>query len=272
MTNHILFKFSLILSYFLIFQSNIHAQVGINTTNPASGALLDVSSSDKGFLMTRVELTGTDDVGTITPAATTGLLVYNTVTAGPLATQVTPGFYYWSGVQWRRLYNQGYTLKYEQSAEARANTSSAVYTNLPGLDTGTFTVPFSGTYQIIVHGFYAAGNLISNSYDGAAQGSINLAMIENGGALTTLKEAYVTTTSKSVNGIIVNNLAQSVTILVNIDLDVTKTYRFQVRGREWKANNLQLGYFGKNTNGYTGANSVNDAQRGTMSLSLIKQF
>ncbi|OAB79684.1 hypothetical protein [Cochleicola gelatinilyticus] len=260
------------LCLFIFFLYGSHAQVGINTTTPADGALLDVSSSNKGFLMPRVELTGTNDVTTITPSATTGLLVYNTVTAGPLATQVTPGFYYWSGVQWRRLYNQGYTLKYDQTSEARASALSTVYTNLPGLNTGTITVPFSGTYQIIIHGFYAAGNLISNSYDGAAQGSISLAVSENGGALSTLKEAYVTTTSKSVNGTVVNNLAQSVTILVNIDLDVTKTYRFQVRGREWKTNNVSRGYYGKNTSSYSGASSVNDAQRGTMSISLIKQF
>ena len=71
-------------------------QVGINTVSPGSGAMLDVTSTDKGILLPRVALSATDNSSPITPAPTTSLLVYNTATAGSGATAVTPGFYFWS--------------------------------------------------------------------------------------------------------------------------------------------------------------------------------
>ncbi|MDP0971313.1 hypothetical protein Q6294_30695, partial [Klebsiella pneumoniae] len=85
--------------------------------------------------------------------------------------EVTPGFYYWSGTQWRRLFTQGYTLKYDQTAQVAAAPGGV---DLPGLNTGSITVPFSGTYQILVNAYYAVGNRGGSSSDGAAQGSIGL--------------------------------------------------------------------------------------------------
>ncbi len=267
MTTKTTFKVLLVLSIFLIFTNNSISQVGINTTSPVDGALLDISSSDKGFLMTRLSLTGTDDVTTITPAATTGLIVYNTATAGPFATQVTPGFYYWSGTKWRRLFTEGYTLKYDQTTQVAAASGGV---DLPGLDTGSITVPFSGTYQILVNAYYAVGNRGGSSTDGAAQGSIGLVMRTGGGAFVTLKEAYITSSSKLIAGGTVNNLAQNVTILYNVDLIAGTSYTFKVQGWEWLVNNASSGHFGKDTSGYSGS-TTNNAQRGSMSISLIKQ-
>jgi hypothetical protein len=81
----------------------LNAQVGIGTTNPASGSMLDIESTDKGILIPRVTLTGTNDITTVTPAASYGLLVFNTANAGAGATAVTEGFYYWNGTQWVRI-------------------------------------------------------------------------------------------------------------------------------------------------------------------------
>ena len=72
------------------------AQVSVTTSSPANGAALEVRSTDKGFLIPRVTLTGTDDNTTITPAATTGLIVFNTTPAGSGATRVEQGFYFWT--------------------------------------------------------------------------------------------------------------------------------------------------------------------------------
>lgn len=265
-------KFTLALAIItLLFSSYLTAQVGINTTSPLPGTILDMTATDKGFIMTKVALTGTNDTSTIQPSATTGLMVYNTATTGAAGFEVTPGFYYWSGSSWRRFYNQGYSLNYTQSAEVTASTSNTTYVVLPGLDTGNITVPFSGTYQIRVEAYYSAGNLISTSSDGAAQGSISLAMSTGGGPLGMIKETYITTASKRLGSTTVNNLAQSATIIWNIDLTAGITYRFAVRGREWLPNNVQTGVFGKNTSGYSGS-GVNNAQRGTMSITLIKQM
>ena len=93
----------------LLIASFAEAQTGIGTTTPNASAKLDVSSSTQGFLPPRVALTGTNDNTTIknsagtsiTPA--TGLLVYNTATAGSAPSNVTPGFYYWNVTSWIRL-------------------------------------------------------------------------------------------------------------------------------------------------------------------------
>ncbi|GHC65715.1 hypothetical protein GCM10008083_33600 [Ulvibacter litoralis] len=221
--------------------------------------------------MTKVALTGTNDSTTITPSATTGLMVYNTATAGAAGFEVIPGFYYWNGTKWRSFYNQGYTLNYTQTAQATASSNNRTYVTLPGLDTGSITVPFTGTYQIRVEAFYSAGNLISTAGDGAAQGSISLAQATGGGPLNMIKETYLTTSSKRLGSTTVNNLAQSATILWNLKLTAGVTYQFAVRGREWLANNVGTGTFGKNTSGYSGS-GINDAQRGTMTITLIKQL
>ena len=250
-----------------------YGQVGINTTSPASGALLDVTDPNGGFLTTRVALTGTDDTTTITPSATIGLLVYNTVTAGVLPVQVTPGFYYWDGTQWRRVYNQGYTLRYEQPTQVTANASSTVYSTLTGLDTGNINIPFSGEYQIIVRGYYASGNRTTGSPDGASIASISLWMdTNNSGTLTNIEESFVTGTSKQINGTTeFDNMANSVTIVHNVTLDVMNTYRFLVRGREWERNGVAVGRFGRTTNSYPGASGITAAQRGRMTITLVRQ-
>lgn len=249
----------------------LQAQAGINTTTPAPGALLDIYAPNAGFLVPRVELTGTDDTTTITPQATTGVLVYNTVTAGALPVQVTPGFYFYNGASWERLYSRGYGVKYDQSSETAANSSSSTYTQIAGLDTGNINVPYSGTYHITAEVTYACGDLISTTSEGVGQASVGLFMVTNAGAPVNLKEQYVTSTSKRVTGTTMNNLPQNTTITYTVDLDVLDTYRFYVSGREWSRNNVGLGTFGKDTSGYPGAGGVNDAHLGSLSITLLKQ-
>ncbi|MEL6812376.1 MAG: hypothetical protein AAFP76_13680 [Bacteroidota bacterium] len=249
-------------------------QVGINTTTPAAGAALDITHPNKGFLIPRVALTGTDDITTITPSATTGLMVYNTVIAGALAVQVTPGFYFWSGVQWRRLYNQGYTLLYEQSAEVAANSNSTIYTDLTGLDTGVINIPFSGVYQIVVTGYYAAGSITGGtSGDGAATASISLWMDTNSsGTFTKLDEGFITSSSKDIaGGSNFYSLGQACTMVYTVELDVVNNYQFKVAGRQWHTEGVQDGAYGADTSGYTGASGVNDGQRGSMTVCLVRQ-
>jgi hypothetical protein len=78
---------------------NITAQVGVNTVAPGDGSILDVTSTDKGVLIPRINIA---DLSTIAPVAVTSageesLLVYNTnVTTGK-------GFHYWDGSDWIAL-------------------------------------------------------------------------------------------------------------------------------------------------------------------------
>jgi len=73
------------------------AQVTIGSdVAPHESAVLELISSDKGFLSPRVELTGQKDVTTI-PSPADGLLVYNLLDASTGDDKVIGGrFYYWS--------------------------------------------------------------------------------------------------------------------------------------------------------------------------------
>jgi len=96
---------SVSLSVLLIFSITFstYAQIGIGTTTPASGSILDIQSADKGLMIPRIHLSNTNDAAAITPSPTTGLLIFNTNTAGVGITSVSQGFYYWNGSQWIRL-------------------------------------------------------------------------------------------------------------------------------------------------------------------------
>jgi hypothetical protein len=82
--------------------------IGINTSgaNPDNAAMLDIVSTNKGLLIPRVALSATNSNAPIT-SPVTSLLVYNTVTASSGATEVIPGYYYWTGSEWTRINNGG---------------------------------------------------------------------------------------------------------------------------------------------------------------------
>ncbi|MEC4005325.1 tail fiber domain-containing protein [Flavobacterium sp. SUN052] len=77
------------------------AQVGIGTPSPDASSSLDVFSSNTGVLIPRIALTLTTSASPVT-APLESLLVYNTATVA----DVTPGFYYWSGTAWIRLFDK----------------------------------------------------------------------------------------------------------------------------------------------------------------------
>lgn len=88
-----------LIGVFLIQWHGIFSQnVGINSTGqPADqSAGLDVNFSNKGFLPPRVALISSLDSTTILQPAT-GLLIYNTATAGTFPNGVMPGYYFNSG-------------------------------------------------------------------------------------------------------------------------------------------------------------------------------
>src|SRR5690554_5142660 len=93
---------SLLLFFICCFSPVIYAQVGIGTTNPHASSMLDVQATDKGILVPRVSLSSTSVQAPVTNPAE-GLLIYNTSTAG----DVTPGFYYWTGLGWKSLLTSG---------------------------------------------------------------------------------------------------------------------------------------------------------------------
>ncbi len=90
-------KHRLTILFASLFAVCAHAQVKIgdnpDTINPNS--LLELESTNKGFLPPRVALNSTVSVAPLTGAVTAGMLVYST--GGSLA----DGYYYWNGTSWR---------------------------------------------------------------------------------------------------------------------------------------------------------------------------
>jgi hypothetical protein len=123
-------SFSLFLLSILI--QIISAQVGIGTTSPAASAQLDVTSSNKGLLPPRIALTSINDNSTISSPAT-GLIIYNTASAGTSPSNVTPGYYYFNGTNWQRIINEDkqrtkYTLALENAAASGSTGISGAAT------------------------------------------------------------------------------------------------------------------------------------------------
>mgnify|MGYP000269946107 FL=1 len=89
----------------LFFSVQVFAQTGIGTTAPNASAKLEVAATDKGFLPPRVALTASNAFSPIvgTAANATGLLVYNTASAGTTPNNVVPGYYYWNGTAWIQI-------------------------------------------------------------------------------------------------------------------------------------------------------------------------
>ncbi len=251
-----------------------NSQVGINTDIVDQSAALEIRSTDKGILLPRVELVATDN--TVTPVLNpaTGLLVFNTTAsniAGNNLTAISPGFYYFDSVRWQRLFNNGFTLNFKQTAELQGVVSS-VALPVPGLDTGVFTVPFKGTYQVKATSYYTAGDPINDS-DAACQGDFRLYKVETNGTRTFLEMAYVMSESKFLSNATgeFNNLGNQYTLIRNIELEPNVDYRFLIAGSQWICHNTNISYFGKATNAFTGSNGLVDGQYGEMTISLVEQ-
>ena len=167
------------------------AQVGVGTTTPVTSAMLEVKSTTKGFLPPRVLLTATNAALPIA-SPSTGLLVYNTATAGTPPNDVTPGYYYWNGSAWVAVLSTITTSSISGNGTtstltnfgAEVNTQSGTTYTLTATDNGkiisctsnsaiTITVPAltsgfnclivqRGTGQITLS---ASGSTINNRYN-----------------------------------------------------------------------------------------------------------
>jgi hypothetical protein len=147
------------------------AQTGIGTTTPNASAKLEVMATDKGFLPPRVALTASNVFSPIvgTSANATGLLVYNTNSAGSAPNNVVPGYYYWNGSAWIQISggliidntkSSGFTLAVTDNNKVFliTTTSNSIVTvpnNLPVgfscqiIQGGTGTITLTGSSVIL---------------------------------------------------------------------------------------------------------------------------
>ncbi len=95
--------YSILFILFGISIAQAQNNVGIGTNTPNASAKLDITATDKGLLIPRVNLSGTGDATTIAGPAT-GLMVFNQTAAGSGATAVAANtFYYYNGTKWVKL-------------------------------------------------------------------------------------------------------------------------------------------------------------------------
>ena len=156
------------LIYLLVFSGfffNASAQTGIGTTAPNASAKLEVAATDKGFLPPRVALTASNSFSPIvgTAANATGLLVYNTASAGVTPNNVVPGYYYWNGTAWIQI-SGGLVIETKSASFSLGaadnnklffiNSASTVTVTVPTLpigfscqliQTGAGTITFAGS-------------------------------------------------------------------------------------------------------------------------------
>lgn len=79
----------------LCLYSKAQVKIGDNPNTINANSLLELESTNKGFLPPRVALNSTTLVSPLTGTVTAGMLVYST--GGTLA----DGYYYWNGTQWK---------------------------------------------------------------------------------------------------------------------------------------------------------------------------
>lgn len=154
------FKFKPFTVVLLLLATCTFAQTGIGTSTPHASAKLDVTSTNKGFLPPRVNLTSYTDTTTI-PNPAEGLLVYCTGT-GNLAS----GYYFWNGNAWATIATAGGSgsfaasfLRGSRTASQSMNVNDAVtftsIDNTAGQDislnttSGKITLTAGNTYRLI---------------------------------------------------------------------------------------------------------------------------
>ncbi len=107
-------KWAILLSA-IFYAVSISAQTKIvdNTTigPDNTSALLELQSTNKGFLPTRVSLVATNNTLPLTESPLpAGMIVYNLATAGTVPYNITPGLYYYNGSFWVRFADAAWNL------------------------------------------------------------------------------------------------------------------------------------------------------------------
>ncbi len=97
---------------------------------PDNNAVLELESTQKGFLLPRVPLQATN-VATPLTTHIAGMTVYNTATAGTAPFGVSPGWYYNDGSRWVRLAatGGGQTVVYGSGAPTGTCSGAILYTD-----------------------------------------------------------------------------------------------------------------------------------------------
>ena len=72
-------------------------KIGNNPGTIDANSLLEMESTDKGFLAPRVTLTALNNVSPLTGTVPAGMMIFNAAGSLPY------GYYYWDGSEWKKL-------------------------------------------------------------------------------------------------------------------------------------------------------------------------
>lgn len=246
------------------------------------GAILQLKSSNKGLMIPNVALQSRNDITTI-EFPTTGLWVFNTGVSGTGEDRVSPGFYFWDSGRWEKMFNEGFTVQYEQTETVRAANTTTTYT-IPGLDQN-FTAPYTGTYEIHVTGYIAAANYLDTSREATVHGSYMLE-IDN----VKVAENTVSSNTKRTPTNAFQALGRQTTMVHTVNLIEGDTYNIRVRARLWDHENVDpnslnvssicggaasgFAFFGICSGPYNGNDiaTIDNAQDAYLTITLLSQF
>jgi hypothetical protein len=111
----------------IFFVNSLYSQVGIGTKTPESSSILELKTTNKGFLPPRIALSSRQDTSTIkTP--TIGLLIYNTNHSGVAPYIVSPGFYFFNGIEWVSIASSTPETQIKFNIEADPNKTGTTFT------------------------------------------------------------------------------------------------------------------------------------------------
>jgi len=261
----------------LISVMQLQAQkVAIGTTSLDDGVIFQLEDTNKGLMIPNVALTDRLDVTTITPSEIEGLWVYNTSNSGSGNDRVSVGFYFWDSDEWIRMYSEGFTVQYEQTAGVRSPDNST-WLDLTGLNQ-SFIAPYTGIYEIVLSAYIASPGQANASYEAVVHGEA--AIFIDG---TKVASNMVTSSTKLVPG---NYLAlgQQVTVPWNVVLSAGTTYTIVGRVRQWQWENVSTtsldsfvagnyAIWGIPTSLYNGNDlGIDNAQDAYLTITLLRQY
>ncbi|MDR2275809.1 MAG: hypothetical protein LBF27_33180 [Sphingobacterium sp.] len=107
----------------------VSGQVGIGTSTPASGSVLDLESANKGLLIPRLQLSGSSDSSTVPIVPEDqGTMIYNLADSGQVSDRVyKSSFHVWNGSQWEDIA----PLSFSRQTIDEHNRSKAVFVGNP---------------------------------------------------------------------------------------------------------------------------------------------